>query len=60
VSCRGQGICGCGAPPCVEKAWWFAWGGLWWLLAFELAEAARSRMVDDQIDSWREERASNP
>ena len=38
MSCRGLGICGCGEDRCAENAWWFAWGGLWWLIAFEISE----------------------
>lgn len=41
MRCGGRGICGCGRPECDEAAWWFAWGGLWHLIAFELDEMQR-------------------
>lgn len=60
MSCNGKGICGCGSPRCTENAWWFHWGGLWWLLAFEMCERIREQMTDDTIDSARKQAHDNP
>ena len=33
--CGGRGVCGCGSDACAENAWWFAWGGVWLLIAYD-------------------------
>lgn len=55
MSCNGRGICGCGEARCAENAWWFHWGGLWWLVAFELCERIREQMTDVEIDFGKEQ-----
>jgi len=41
--CHGRGICGCGRPECAPAEWWFRFGLLWWLIAFEITESTGYR-----------------
>lgn len=56
MSCSGRGICGCGAPLCIDAAW-FSFCGIWILVAFELGERQLDAFTDDEIDYEREMRA---
>ncbi len=68
MSCAGRGICGCGRKRCAVNAWWFAFCGQWWLIAFEMSERTGNprkdafdsqwgTITDNEIDSWRESEA---
>jgi hypothetical protein len=43
MKCGGRGVCGCGAAHCAENLWWFQFGLLWWLVAYEMLEERRGR-----------------
>ncbi len=56
--CGGRGICGCGRSSCADAIWWFHWGGLWQLIAFEMSERSEQHNArrDDEIWIARVER----
>jgi hypothetical protein len=47
--CGGRYLCGCGLAFC----WWSAFGALWWLISFEMTEAAGHKR-NNRFTNWLE------
>jgi hypothetical protein len=47
--CGGRYLCGCGLAFC----WWSAFGLLWWLISFEMTEAAGHKR-NNRFTNWLE------
>ena len=50
--CNGRGICNCSREACRPAQWWFAFCGLWLLIAQDVIDRDPRRVARRDDEEW--------